>query len=453
MQGSMGASISRFLVVLLAGTSAVFGQTPAPNQSAPATGQPEVITLDEAIHRAQTSDVTYAAAVAAGQTAKLDHNIAVANLLPSLRYFNQGVYTEPLRPYSKTITPTEPAPIYIANNGVREYISQAVVSETVGLAGIATASRAKALAAQAAAEQEIGRRGLVGAVVSLFYGSLAADHKLTVAQRARQEAADFTKLTQQREEAREGARADLVKAQLEEQARVRELQDAQVAAEKARLDLGVLLFPDPRTPYTLSATEEAAPLASRDDISAAAANNNPDLRGALAALQASKSGVLAARAAYLPDIGFNYIYGIDAPQFAKYSPDGTKNLGYAAVVTVDIPIFDWFNTQRRVKQGEIQRQNAQVVLSSTQRQLIARLDEAYSEAVAAREQLASLDLSVSSAADSLRLTKLAYTGGESTVLEVVVAQSAFIAAQNAREDGRVRYEAALANLQTLTGTM
>jgi outer membrane protein TolC len=39
------------------------------------------------------------------------------------------------------------------------------------------------------------------------------------------------------------------------------------------------------------------------------------------------------------------------------------------------------------------------------------------------------------------------------VLEVVDAQTAFITAQNAREDGRVRYEAALASLQTLTGTL
>ena len=46
-----------------------------------------------------------------------------------------------------------------------------------------------------------------------------------------------------------------------------------------------------------------------------------------------------------------------------------------------------------------------------------------------------------------------YTGGEATVLEVVDAQTAFVTAENAREDGRVRYQAALADLQTLTGTM
>ena len=72
---------------------------------------------------------------------------------------------------------------------------------------------------------------------------------------------------------------------------------------------------------------------------------------------------------------------------------------------------------------------------------------------AARDQLASLDASVATAAESLRLTKLRYTGGEATVLEVVDAQTAYITAQNAREDGRVRYQTALADLQTLTGTM
>jgi len=444
------------LLILLATALTVSGQTPTPNAQNPSpSGQPVVITLDEAIHRAQTSDANYAAAVATGRTAALDRNIAISSLLPSAHYFNQGLYTQPngqLNQAGQGVA-SQPAPRFIANNAVREYTSTAIVNDTLGLAGVADVRRTRALAAQAAAELEIARRGLVSAVVSLFYGSLSADHKLSVAERAQLEAAEFTKITEEREQARESAHADVVKAQLQQQARSRELQDAQLAAEKARLELGVLLFPDPRTAYTLSSDEAVAPLASRNDIDAAASKNNPELKSALEGVRASNAEVLAARAAYLPDLGLNYTYGIDAPQFAKNGPDGVRNLGYSASVTVDIPLWDWFNTQRRVKQSQIRRQSARIVLSATQRQLIARLDEAYSEAAAARDQLASLDLSVSTAAESLRLTRLAYTGGDATVLEVVDAQSAFISAQNAREDGRVRYETALANLQTLTGTM
>jgi len=50
-----------------------------------------------------------------------------------------------------------------------------------------------------------------------------------------------------------------------------------------------------------------------------------------------------------------------------------------------------------VKQSEIRRDADKVALTATQRRLIARLDEAFSEAAAARDQLASLDASVSTA--------------------------------------------------------
>jgi len=245
----------------------------------------------------------------------------------------------------------------------------------------------------------------------------------------------------------------VVKAQLSEQQRQREWQDAKLAAEKAHLELGVLLFPDPRTAYTLAPADGAAELASRAEIDEAAAKNNPELKSALASLQVSDADVLAARAAYLPDLGLNVKYGIDAPQFAVNDPDHLRNLGYSASVTLDIPVWDWLSTQHKIKQSTIRRDAAKVALTAAQRRLIANLDEAYSEAAAARDQLASLDASVATASESLRLTKLRYTEGEATVLEVVDAQNAFVGAENAREDGRVRFQAARANLQTLTGTM
>ena len=118
---------------------------------------------------------------------------------------------------------------------------------------------------------------------------------------------------------------------------------------------------------------------------------------------------------------------------------------------MNLPVWDWLASEHKVKQSEIRRDAAQVALSATQRRLIAQLDEAYSEAQAARDQLASLDLSVATAAESLRLTKLRYQGGEATVLEVVDAENAYVSAEDAREDGRVRYETARAELQTISG--
>jgi outer membrane protein TolC len=177
------------------------------------------------------------------------------------------------------------------------------------------------------------------------------------------------------------------------------------------------------------------------------------LRAAIETLRASNFDVIAARLAYLPDLSVGFIYGIDAPQFAIHSPDGTRNLGYSAVATLDIPVWDWFATNQRVKQSNFKHDKAMVALTVAQRQLLASLNELYREAEVSLQQLALLDKSVQTAADSLRLTKLRYTGGEGTVLEVVDAQTSLVLAETGRADGAVRYFIALANLQTLTGNL
>lgn len=439
-----------FSLGLPAGTAGAQTDLQPNPQPAASAVAPPIITLQEALKRAQANEPNFATALADARVAGLDKSIARAGLLPSVTYHNEALYTQP-GGQGQGIGPDTFR--FIANNAVREYTSQAVVSENIGFGQIAAVRRADAASAVASAELEIARRGLVAAVVGLYYGVSAADRKLTIAQQAEDEAAAFVKLTSQREQAREAAHADTIKAQLEQQSRDRELSDAKLNADKARLELGVLLFPDPRTPYTVIIPDTPAALATREEVNQRAAGNNAELKSALATLNLSSVDVLAARGAYLPSLGISYIYGIDAPQFAVNGPDHVKNLGYAALVTVDLPVWDWLATEHKVRQSEIKRDAAKTALTATQRRLIAQLDESYAEAQAARAQLSSLDASVATAAESLRLTKLRYTGGEATVLEVVDAQTAYITAQNAREDGRVRYETAVAQLQTLTGTM
>ena len=444
--------------VLLYGQETVLASTQS--LSAPPQGNPSVhITLDEAILRARNNEPAFAAAVAASQISSLDRSIARASLLPNVNYHNQFIYTQPANGStgSNNASIDSPsigsAPRFIANNAVHEYTSQGIISETVGLQQITAVSRAAATAAVASAELEIARRGLVAAVVGLFYSSLAADRKLIIAQRASQEASSFTALTELRENAREAAHADVVKAQLQQQQRERDLADSALQVQKTRLELGVLLFPDPRSPFTLTISPVPAPLASRTEVEAAATRSNPELQSALSSLRVSSLDVNSARAAYLPDLGLSFAYGIDAAQFAANGRDGVRNLGYSATATLDIPVWDWLSTQHRVRQAQILRDAAKTALTATQRRLIAQLDEFYAEASVARDQLQSLQVSAQTAQESLQLTRLRYTAGEATVLEVVDAQNSLTSAELAREDGTVRYETALANLQILTGTI
>ncbi|HTZ59474.1 MAG TPA: TolC family protein [Acidobacteriaceae bacterium] len=411
------------------------------------------ITLEQAISLARANEPGFAAAAANARITGLDHSIAQAALLPTVTYHNQVLYTQPNGAFNGGgPVGSQSAPRFIANNAVREYASQAVITDTLGLQQVNAVSRAAAAQAVSSAELEVARRGLVNTVTGLFYQALADDHKADVARRAAGEAANFTQLTQQRETAREAAHADVVKAQLQQQQRDRDLADALLEQQKSHLDLGVLLFSDPRTTYTL-APGAVVPLPSKADVDAVAMKSNPELRSALATLELSNLGVTAARDAYLPDLALNFTYGIDAVQFAVNGRDGVKNLGYSASATLDIPVWDWLSTQHRVKQSEITRDAARTALTATQRRLVAQLDETYAEAGTSHDQLQSLDQSVQTARESLRLTRLRYTAGEATVLEVVDAENSLTTAEIAREDGAVRYQMAMTNLQLLTGAI
>ena len=415
---------------------------------------PVPISLSEAIRRAQSNEPIFAASVATQKSAAIDSYLAKTALLPTVTYHNQMLYTQP---NGQTTNGgqggAQSAPIFIANNAVHEYMSQASINETIGWKQFADAQVASAIAARASAELEISRRGLVFAVVNLYYQVSATEAKRSLLAEALQEATSFTNLTQKREAARDVAHADVVKAQLQQQQRQRELSDADVAVNKARLELAVLLFPDPRTPYSTETPGAAPALPTREEVNRLASANNPEIRSALADTRASIAAVASARAAYLPDLALNFSYGIDAPQFAKNGPDATRNLGYSISATLDIPVWDWFATQKRVKQSEIQRDVARVNLTATQRRLIATLEEAYVEASAAQNQLNLLEQSARTAEESLRLTKLRYAAGESTALEVVDAQNSYLSAETSQTDGFARFQLALAGLQLLTGTL
>jgi outer membrane protein TolC len=434
-------------IVFCWGNTSVKAQSSAPLPTTP-------ITLDEAIHRAQAVETTYGSAVADAGFAQAQRGIARSALLPGVVYHNQFLYTQGLSVPLNQTGSTASSVRFIANNAVHEYTSQGVVTETIGGAGVADYRRINAEAAAAQARLEVARRGLVATVVGYYYSTLAADAKVAVANRALAEASRFGTITRQLEAGGEVAHADTVRADLQEQQRKRELNDAMLAADKARVDLGVLLFPDPTTPYTLATTLDQMPsLPSRAEIDGAAKANNPDVRAAFESLRAADLQVTASRFGYLPDLSLNYNYGIDATQFAVHTPEGLRNLGYSASATLDIPVWDWFATHNRVKQSTILRTQAKAELTVTQRRLIASLNELYQEASVSQAQMTLLDQSVQTATESLRLTNLRYSAGEGTVLEVVDSQNSLVSAELSRAEGAVRYFVALANLQTLTGNM
>jgi outer membrane protein TolC len=460
--GCCGAATVLVLGLAVSGP-ALFAQAPVStlevsqstqSANAPAAdGTPLTLTLQDALDRARVNDPPYHAALTDLGIARGDRTQARASLLPNLTYNNSYIYTEGTgQPLVCALSATCPASRFIANNGVHEYISQANAHEAVSLTNFADYRRSSAALAQARAKAEIATCGLVVTVTQAYYGLVVAQRKYATAQRAATEAQRFLKISRDLQNGGEVARADVVKASIQAQQQQRDLQEAQLAMQRSRLDLAVLILPDFNQNFSVvDDLQTPEPLPAFAEVQDAGKKNNPILRSALAAFAVANHQVTAAWGGLLPNLTVDYFYGIDSNKFAIHT-DGVRDLGYSAVATLQIPIFNWGADRSKLKQAELRRDQARLELSHEQRQLLSHLQEFYDEAAMARSEMESLASSAEMAAESLRLTNLRYQAGESSVLEIVDAQNTLTQARNAYDDGQVRYRVAVANLQTLTGS-
>jgi outer membrane protein TolC len=442
-----------FAMVLLLASPALLAQRSSPevtithpsgivgdsaDNSAPLT-----ITLQDALERARANDPSFHSALTDLGVAREDRVQSRAGLLPSVSYNNSFIYTE---------GSGQPAGRFVANNGVHEYISHGNVHQSVSLSNMADYRRSSAALAQARAKAEIATRGLVVTVTQAYYGLVVAQRKYATAQRASTEADRFQKISQKLENGGEVAHADVVKANIQAQQQRRDLQEAQLDMGHSRLDLAVLIFSDWNQNFSVvDDLQTPEPLPAFADVEVAGKKNNPELRAALAAFSVANHQVTAAWGGLLPSLSVDYFYGIDSNHFAIRT-DGVRNLGYSAVASLQIPIFNWGGDRSKLKQAELRRDQARIELTHEQRLLLSHLQQFYDEASTARSEMDSLSSSAEMAAESLRLTNLRYQAGESTVLEIVDAQNTLTLARNAFDDGQARYRVALANLQTLTGS-
>jgi outer membrane protein TolC len=429
---------------LLAGV--MFAQTPT-------------ISLQDALARAKQYGGQIQSANLAALSAREDRAQARANTLPTVSALNQFIYTE---------GNGTPSGVFVANDGVHVYNEQAVVHQDL-LSPIRRGEIRRAMAAEAIAKAkiEVAMRGLSATVIQDYYAIVAAQRKFGNSQISLKEAERFFDVTQKQEKGGEVAHADVIKSQIDLQQRQRDLKEAELAIEKAKIALGILIFPNFSSDFAvIDDLAEPAELPAVDP--AAAASISPDIKAAAAGVQEAGWEVSVARYQFLPSFGLDFFYGIDANQFAanggptdatgrstlpNYQVNNRQNLGYSAQLTLTVPVWNWGATRSKVKQAELKRDQAQLDLSLAQRTLQSNLAAAYAEARAALAQLESLRSSVGLAAESLRLTVLRYQAGEATALEVVDAQNTVTVARNANDDGLARYRVALANLKMLTGSL
>jgi len=441
---------------LLAQTVGAVDVSESPVQLATPSGSsapPVTITLRDAIGRARRVDAQTLSAAADTKIAHDERTVARAGLLPNISYSTQYLGTQ-----GNGVTPNGR---YVTNDGVHVYRAWGVLHQDISANTFMATSyrRADAAEAQARAKAEIAKRGLVVTVTRTYYELVVAQRKYAGAQQNAEEAKRFLDMTQSAERLRQVAHSDVVKSDIQYQQQQQSFEDASLALENARLNLAVLVSPTVNENFTVTDDlDSAAPLAPFAEVKSLAAQHNPDVRVAAAALRQADLDVTASKTAFFPSVSLDTNYGIEANSFAlrsvnKAFPERGRlpNLGYFVTANLVLPVWNWGSLSSKLHESQVHREQARVELTQAQRQALSTLYAAYNEAAVAHEATVRFGHTADLAAESLRLVNLRYRAGTSTALEVVDAQNTAIQARNAFYDAQARYRVALATLDTLTG--
>ena len=160
-------------------------------------------------------------------------------------------------------------------------------------------------------------------------------------------------------------------------------------------------------------------------------------------LDASEYAIKIAKGGYLPSIsasgglGSNYYTMSSAPS-TSFADQMKNNFSQYLGLTLSVPIFNGFQTRNQVRAAELSRKNQMLQLENTRKTLYKEIQQAYYNAVAAREKLLSSKEAEASAKESYDLVTAKYENGKANITEFNEARDAFLRSES--DLSRARYE-------------
>ena len=160
-------------------------------------------------------------------------------------------------------------------------------------------------------------------------------------------------------------------------------------------------------------------------------------------LDASEYAIKIAKGAYLPSIsasggfGSNYYTMSSAPS-NSFADQMKNNFSQYLGLTLSVPIFNGFQTRNQVRAAELSRKNQMLQLENTRKTLYKEIQQAWYNAVAAREKLLSSKEAEASARESYDLVTAKYENGKANITEFNEARDAFLRSES--DLSRARYE-------------
>ena len=201
-----------------------------------------------------------------------------------------------------------------------------------------------------------------------------------------------------------------------------------------------------------SAISNLSDIPSPDVIYADALGMKPEVIAQQLRLRATDHSIKIAQAGYMPTLSLSGGLGSNYYTTSKFDSDpfGTQlknNFSQYIGLSLNIPIFNRFQTRNSVRNARIEQENQLLALDNTKKTLYKEIQQVYYNTLNARQKERSSEETVRSSNDAFTLMLAKYENGKANITEFNEAKNVYLKAESDRVQAlyELLYQHALIN--------
>lgn len=234
---------------------------------------------------------------------------------------------------------------------------------------------------------------------------------------------------------------------------------AQNAYEAAKVELLVLMCQDPTIPAEFEASslpsnidaEDMAEfrtlIGSEQESVQRAIASRPDVSAARYRIESANAGITSAQAGYMPTLAANGGYSWSNFELSGFDKQSRTYVG----LTLSVPIFDQFNTNRNIEQAKLQQTQNTLDYQRLEQSIQQNVRRAYLQLTAADKNLEIAGRALKPARTSFDAMQERYNVGSASLVEVQQTNAQLVTARINRVAAMYSWLDAQAFVQFATG--
>lgn len=190
--------------------------------------------------------------------------------------------------------------------------------------------------------------------------------------------------------------------------------------------------------------ENELALLSADEVYASALVNRPEIKSAQHRLESSLKNIEIAKAGYLPSLsmgtqwGTGYYNMSNVPNNTSFGTQFSNNMSTGIGLSLSIPIFNRFEVKNQVESAKLNAESSKIDIANARIELRKTIQQAYYNAIAAKNRWESSQKSVKANEESYRFASQKFEVGRANQYEVNLAKTNL--SQSISEQTQAKYE-------------